>query len=164
MAHTRRQLAEPQGKLAVLIPGLGAVSTTLMAGVELMRQGKATPIGSLTQMGTARLGKRTEGRTVPIRELVPLAEVKDVVFGAWDIVHEDAAQVADRSAVLSREHTGPPPRMARLPMALEGLPVEHDLFIQSAKLKNTLRAIAGEELITHVGFDYYGDDLPLPKK
>jgi myo-inositol-1-phosphate synthase len=103
MAHQRRQLAVPQGKLAVLIPGLGAVSTTLMAGVELMRQGKAMPIGSLTQMGTARLGKRTEGRTVPIRELVPLADAKDVVFGAWDIVHEDAAQVADRSAVLSRE-------------------------------------------------------------
>jgi myo-inositol-1-phosphate synthase len=104
MTQKGRELVAPQGKLAILIPGLGAVSTTLMAGVELMRMGRGRPIGSLTQMGTARLGKRTEGRTVPIKELVPLADVKDVVFGAWDINDEDAAQVADRSAVLTREH------------------------------------------------------------
>jgi myo-inositol-1-phosphate synthase len=99
-----RAVSKPEGKLAVLVPGLGAVSTTLMAGVELARQGKGLPIGSLTQMGTARLGKRTEGRTVKINELVPLASLDDVVFGAWDIISENAYQVAVRSGVLNDKH------------------------------------------------------------
>jgi myo-inositol-1-phosphate synthase len=101
---TKRAVSKPEGKLAVLLPGLGAVSTTLIAGVELIRQGKGMPVGSLTQMGTARLGKRTEGRTVRIQDLVPLANLNDVVFGAWDIISENAAQVAERSDVLSKEH------------------------------------------------------------
>src|SRR5687767_9768200 len=100
MMDNKRTVTKPEGKLAVLIPGLGAVSTTLMAGVELARQGKGQPIGSLTQMGTARLGKRTDNRTVKLSELVPLAELNDVVFGAWDIISEDAYQVAVRSGVL----------------------------------------------------------------
>jgi myo-inositol-1-phosphate synthase len=99
-----RAVSKPEGKLAVLVPGLGAVSTTLMAGVELARQGKGLPIGSLTQMGTARLGKRTDGRTVKINELVPLASLDDVVFGAWDIISENAYQVAVRSGVLNDKH------------------------------------------------------------
>ena len=99
-----RAVSKPEGKLAVLLPGLGAVSTTLIAGVEMMRQGKGLPVGSLTQMGTARLGKRTEGRTVRIQDLVPLAHVNDIAFGAWDIISENAAQVAERSDVLSKEH------------------------------------------------------------
>lgn len=102
--ENKRSVAKPDGKLAVLIPGLGAVSTTLMAGVELARKGKGHPIGSLTQMGTARLGKRTDGRTVKLNELVPLAELKDVAFGAWDIIREDAYEVAVRSGVLSDKH------------------------------------------------------------
>ncbi|NVI99316.1 inositol-3-phosphate synthase [Myxococcus sp. AM001] len=102
--ENKRSVAKPDGKLAVLIPGLGAVSTTLMAGVELARQGKGHPIGSLTQMGTARLGKRTDGRTVKLNELVPLAELKDIAFGAWDIIREDAYEVAVRSGVLSDKH------------------------------------------------------------
>lgn len=99
-----RAVSKPEGKLAVLVPGLGAVSTTLMAGVELARQGKGLPIGSLTQMGTARLGKRTDGRTVKINELVPLASLDEVVFGAWDIISENAYQVAVRSGVLNDKH------------------------------------------------------------
>jgi myo-inositol-1-phosphate synthase len=99
-----RAVSRPEGKLAVLVPGLGAVSTTLMAGVELARQGKGLPIGSLTQMGTARLGKRNEGRTVKINELVPLTSLEDVVFGAWDIISENAYQVAVRSGVLHDKH------------------------------------------------------------
>ncbi len=99
-----RAVSKPEGKLAVLVPGLGAVSTTLMAGVELARHGKGLPIGSLTQMGTARLGKRTDGRTVKINELVPLASLEDVVFGAWDIISENAYQVAVRSGVLNDKH------------------------------------------------------------
>ncbi|HSP79081.1 MAG TPA: inositol-3-phosphate synthase [Myxococcaceae bacterium] len=99
-----RAVSRPEGRLAVLLPGLGAVATTLIAGVELMRQGLGAPVGSLTQMGMARLGKRTEGRNVRIKDLVPLADLNDVVFGAWDIISENAAQVAERSGVLSREH------------------------------------------------------------
>src|SRR5689334_12030273 len=95
---------KPEGKLAVLLPGLGAVATTFIAGVELIRRGQAVPVGSLTQMGTARLGKRTDGRTVKLSELVPLAGLNDLVFGAWDIVSEDAAKVAERSGVLSPAH------------------------------------------------------------
>jgi myo-inositol-1-phosphate synthase len=102
--ENNKKVAKPEGKLAVLIPGLGAVSTTLMAGVELARQGKGAPIGSLTQMGTARLGKRTDGRTVKLNELVPLASMDDVAFGAWDIISEDAYQVAVRSGVLNDKH------------------------------------------------------------
>ncbi|XXF78616.1 inositol-3-phosphate synthase [Myxococcaceae bacterium GXIMD 01537] len=99
-----RAVSKPEGKLAVLLPGLGAVSTTLIAGVELARQGKGLPIGSLTQMGTARLGKRTEGRTVKLNELVPLASLDEVAFGAWDIISENAYQVAVRSGVLNDKH------------------------------------------------------------
>ncbi len=97
------KLERPTGRLAVLMPGLGAVSTTFMAGVELVRRGLARPVGSLTQLGTARLGKRTEGRVLPLRDLVPLASLNDLAFGAWDIVNEDAAAVAERSSVLSGE-------------------------------------------------------------
>src|SRR5580704_18559713 len=78
------KIAPAKGKLGVLLPGLGAVSTTFMAGVELVRKGKALPVGSLTQMGTIRLGKRTEGRTPLINKFVPLAELKDLAFGGWD--------------------------------------------------------------------------------
>ena len=99
--------ARPEGRLAILLPGLGAVATTLIAGVELARRGLGKPIGSLTQMGTIRLGKRTEGRTVRIDELVGLASLDDVVFGAWDIVNEDAWQVAKRSNVLPAEQLAP---------------------------------------------------------
>jgi len=74
-------IAPPKGKLGILTPGMGAVSTTLMAGVELVRQGASLPIGSLTQMGTIRLGKRTEARVPKIKDFVPLANLKDLVFG-----------------------------------------------------------------------------------
>jgi myo-inositol-1-phosphate synthase len=104
---TRTNLPSPSGKLAVLIPGLGAVATTFIAGVELARRGLGQPIGSLTQLGTARLGKRTDRRVVPISELVPLASLNDLVFGAWDIVNENALQVARRSAVLPEERLAP---------------------------------------------------------
>ena len=74
-----------KGKLGVMIPGMGAVATTFVAGVEAIRKGLAKPIGSLTQMGTVRLGKRTEGRTPKIKEFVPLAGLDDLVFTGWDI-------------------------------------------------------------------------------
>ena len=88
------KIAPAQGKLGVLLVGLGAVSTTFIAGVLTIRRGLATPIGSLTQMGTVRLGKRTEGRSPHIRDFVPLASLDDLVFGAWDIFEENCYEAA----------------------------------------------------------------------
>ena len=95
-------IAEPRGKLGVLIPGLGAVATTLMAGVEAVRRGLALPIGSLTQMGTIRLGKRTDGRSPAIKDFVPLAALDDLVFGGWDVLPDNAYQAALKAGVLER--------------------------------------------------------------
>ncbi len=92
-----------QGKLGILLPGLGAVGTTVVAGVELIRRGFAKPIGSLTQMGTIRLGKRTEDRIPKIKDFVPLAGLEDIVFGAWDIFPENAYDSALHAKVLSTE-------------------------------------------------------------
>jgi myo-inositol-1-phosphate synthase len=91
---------EARGTLGVLLVGLGAVSSTFIAGVELIKKGVGKPIGSLTQLGTIRLGKRTEKRTPPIREFVPLAAVDDLTFGAWDIFPDNAYQAALRARVL----------------------------------------------------------------
>jgi myo-inositol-1-phosphate synthase len=90
----------PAGRLGVLTPGLGAVATTFMAGVESIRRGHAKPIGSLTQMATIRLGKRTENRSPLIKEFVPLAELDDLVFGAWDPIPDDAYTAAKKAGVL----------------------------------------------------------------
>jgi myo-inositol-1-phosphate synthase len=94
-------IAPPKGKLGVLTPGMGAVSTTLMAGVELVRRGESVPVGSLTQMGTIRLGKRTEGRVPKIKDFVKLAQLGDLVFGGWDIYTDDAYQAAANAGVLN---------------------------------------------------------------
>ncbi|HEU0012179.1 MAG TPA: inositol-3-phosphate synthase [Longimicrobium sp.] len=96
------------GKLGILLPGLGAVSTTLMAGVELVRRGLGRPIGSLTQLGTIRLGKRTEARVPRIRDFVPLAGLDDLVFGAWDPLPFNAYDAALTAGVLDRhQHVEP---------------------------------------------------------
>ena len=91
------------GKLGVLLVGLGAVSTTFIAGVEAIKQGIAEPIGSVTQMGTIRLGKRTENRVPLIKDFVPLAKLEDLVFGAWDIFPESAYDAAMHAGVLEKE-------------------------------------------------------------
>lgn len=97
-----------EGRLGILLPGLGAVSTTFIAGVELVRRGISRPIGSVTQMGTIRLGKRTEGRVPRIQDFVPLASLNDVVFGAWDPFPANAYESALVSGVLNRhEHIEP---------------------------------------------------------
>ena len=98
-----QKIAEPKGKLGILLVGLGAVSTTTIAGVIAIRRGLAKPIGSLTQMGTIRLGKRTEGRSPLINEFVPLAGLKDIVFGAWDIFEENAFDAAGTAGVLDKD-------------------------------------------------------------
>ena len=102
------RIAPREGRLGVLLPGLGAVATTVVAGVEAVRQGLARPIGSLSQMNTIRLGKRTDGRTPLIRELVPLAELGQLAFGAWDPIPDDAYDSAVQAGVLDRhEHLDP---------------------------------------------------------
>src|SRR4051795_10999257 len=93
-------IAPARGKLGVLLVGLGAVSTTTIAGVLAVRKGIAKPIGSLTQMGTIRLGKRTEGRSPTIRELVPLTPLDDIVFGGWDIFADDCYAAARTAGVI----------------------------------------------------------------
>jgi len=95
-------IAPPEGKLAVMLPGLGAVSTTFIAGVQAIRKGLTKPIGSLTQMGTIRLGKRTENRRPTIREFMPLATLSDLSFAAWDIFEDDGYQSAIHAGVLER--------------------------------------------------------------
>ncbi len=100
---TKIDIAEPRGKLGILTPGMGAVSTTFMAGVIAIRQGLAKPIGSLTQMGTIRLGKRTEKRMPLIKDFVPLAGLEDLVFGGWDIFEDNAYQAALKAGVLKKE-------------------------------------------------------------
>src|SRR5690606_16483261 len=100
MRHPAIHIAPARGRLGVLLVGLGAVSTTLIAGVHAVRKGMAAPIGSLTQMGTIRLGKRTERRSPPLREFVPLAALEDLVFGAWDLFPDSAYEAARTAAVL----------------------------------------------------------------
>src|SRR3954464_7164424 len=92
------------GKLGILTPGMGAVATTFMAGVEAIRRGTAKPIGSLTRVGPIRLGKRTDGRSPLIQEFVPLTKLDDLVFGGWDLFPDDAYQAAKKAGVLSKEH------------------------------------------------------------
>ncbi|MCK4414601.1 MAG: inositol-3-phosphate synthase [Candidatus Eisenbacteria sp.] len=97
------QIAPASGKLGILTPGLGAVSTTFMAGVFALRRGLAAPTGSLTQLGTIRLGKRTENRSPRIADFVPLSGLDDLVFGAWDIFPDNAYDAACKAGVLEKD-------------------------------------------------------------
>src|SRR5499433_4192084 len=93
-----------RGKLGILLPGMGAVATTFVAGVMNIRRGLAKPIGSLTQMGTIRLGKRTDNRSPKIKDFVPLADLNDLSFGGWDIFPDTAYEAAAKAGVLTRGH------------------------------------------------------------
>jgi myo-inositol-1-phosphate synthase len=95
-----QKIAEPAGKLGILLVGMGAVSTTTIAGVLAVRRGLAKPIGSLTQMGTVRLGKRTEARSPLVKTFVPLASLDDIVFGGWDIFEDNSYEAAKTAGVL----------------------------------------------------------------
>jgi myo-inositol-1-phosphate synthase len=101
-AQDNVQIAPANGKLGVLIPGIGAVTTTFIAGVEAVKRGTAAPVGSLTQLSTIRLGKRTDNNTPKIKDFVPLAGIDDLVFGGWDIYEDTAYQSAVNAAVLDR--------------------------------------------------------------
>jgi myo-inositol-1-phosphate synthase len=102
-ARQGSEIAPAKGKLGVMIPGMGAVATTFVAGVEAVRKGLASPIGSLTQMGTIRLGKRTDGRSPKIKEFVPLSSLNDMVFTGWDIFEDDMYQAAMKAGVLEKD-------------------------------------------------------------
>lgn len=97
------EIAPAKGKLGVLLVGLGAVSTTFIAGVEAIKEGLAEPIGSLTQMGTIRLGKRTDNRVPKVKQFVPLANLNDLVFGAWDIFPDSAFEAAMHAGVIEKD-------------------------------------------------------------
>src|SRR5271166_4054955 len=92
-----------KGKLGVMVVGLGAVATTMIAGVEAIRRGLAKPIGSLTQMGTVRLGKRTDNKSPLIKDFVPLADLNDVVFTGWDIFEDNVYESAAHAKVLDEK-------------------------------------------------------------
>ena len=94
------QIAPAEGKLGILVPGMGAVTTTFIAGLEAIKRGLGRPIGSLTQLGTIRLGKRTEGRSPAIQDFVPLARLEDIVVGGWDIFEDNAYEAAVKAGVL----------------------------------------------------------------
>jgi myo-inositol-1-phosphate synthase len=97
------EIQTPKGKLGIMIPGMGAVATTFVAGVEAVRKGIAKPIGSLTQMGTIRLGKRTDALSPKIKEFVPLASLDDLVFTGWDIFEDNMYAAATKAGVLERD-------------------------------------------------------------
>jgi myo-inositol-1-phosphate synthase len=101
--HHSSEIQAPKGKLGVMIPGMGAVATTFVAGVEAIRKGLAKPIGSLTQMGTIRLGKRTDALSPKIKEFVPLATLNDLVFTGWDIFEDNMYAAAAKAGVLERQ-------------------------------------------------------------
>src|SRR5438094_5329892 len=102
MVHKGVKIETPSGKLGVLIPGLGAVSTTFISGVEAVKKKIAQPIGSLTQLGTIRLGKRTEKRVPKIHDFVPLASLDSLVFGGWDIYEDNCYESAMKAGVLDK--------------------------------------------------------------
>src|ERR1700689_5729455 len=101
--RTAGKVQPATGKLGVMVVGMGAVATTMIAGVEAVRQGVTKPIGSLTQMGTIRLGKRTDNKSPLIKDFVPLADLNDVVFTGWDIFEDNVYEAAAHAKVLDKE-------------------------------------------------------------
>ncbi|HPH66747.1 MAG TPA: inositol-3-phosphate synthase, partial [Kofleriaceae bacterium] len=102
MGKARVDVKPATGKLGILMPGMGAVATTFMAGVIAARRGIAKPIGSLTQMGTVRIGKRSDNNSPKIQDYIPIANMKDIAFGGWDIFPDNAYEAALRAGVLEK--------------------------------------------------------------
>ncbi len=132
------QIAPAEGKLGVLIPGMGAVTTTFLAGLEAIKRGLGKPVGSLTQLGTVRLGKRTEGRSPAIKDFVPLANLEDLVVGTWDIFEDNAYEAAVNAGVLDR------PLLEQLKEPLTTLKPMKAVFDQ-----NFVKRINGPNVMTH---------------
>jgi myo-inositol-1-phosphate synthase len=137
------------GKLGVLLVGLGAVATTFIAGVENARRGSGRPIGAVTQMGTIRLGKRTEHRNPLIKDFVPLAELDQLVFGAWDPIADNAYEAALKAGVLDKhEHIEP---IADFLKTIEPMPAVFDQYyvkrLEGANTKSADNKLALAEAI-----------------
>ena len=137
MADRGVEIAPADGKLGILLVGLGAVSTTLVAGVEAIKRGISEPVGSLTQMGTIRLGLRTDNRSPLIKDFVPLASLDDIVFGAWDIFHDSAYDAAVNAGVLDKD------LLNQIPEPLSSLKPMAAVFEQ-----NYVKRITGENVKT----------------
>ena len=151
MSTKKPTIAPAEGKLGVLTVGLGAVASTLIAGVELAKRGLGAPIGSLTQMDTIRLGKRTDGRNPMIKDFVPLARLEDIVWGAWDVFPDDAYVAASRAGVLEQgKHieagqlwAGSPARFVRdlNEAAIAGMRLGVAHYVNNAKLHAAATAV-----------------------
>lgn len=148
---TESNCKKPSGKLAVLTVGLGAVSTTFIAGVELTRKGKGKPIGSLTQMATATFGKNDVCQKKMIKDLVPLADLNDLVFGAWDVVGEDGLTVVKRSAVLNDKDIA---ACADFMKTIKPRPGIHDPeYVRELPVDNAMKAATVADKIAQVRED-----------
>ena len=140
------------GKLGVLLPGFGAVATTFVAGVEAARRGIALPVGSLTQMATIRLGKRTDERTPLIKDFVPLAGLDDLVFGSWDPIPDDGYQSAVNAGVLHKEHHLDP--IKDFLSAIKPMPAAFDTkYVKKLNGPNTKTATNKKELAEAIRAD-----------
>jgi myo-inositol-1-phosphate synthase len=139
------EIKPAKGKLGVLLPGFGAVATTFVAGVEAARRGLAKPIGSLTQMQTIRLGKRTESKTPLIKDFVPLAALEDLVFGAWDPIPDDGYASAVNAGVLHKEqHIDP---MKDFLSGIQPMPAAFDTkYVKKLEGPNVKKAANKREL------------------
>ncbi len=145
------EIVPAEGKLGVLLVGLGAVSTTFVAGVEAIRRGRAKPFGSLSQMNTIRLGKRTEGRAPLIKDFLPLAGLDDLVFGAWDPIPDDAYRSAEVAGVLSAEDIAPLEEFLR---SIEPMPAAFDKrYVKKLDGPNVKRAESKKALVEQVRED-----------
>jgi myo-inositol-1-phosphate synthase len=133
-----RKIEPAKGKLGILMPGMGAVATTFMAGIEAVKKGLGEPVGSLTQLGTVRLGKRTDNRSPYIRDFVPLATPKQLVFGGWDIFEDNAYEAAAHARVLQPELLG------KVKPALQKIKPMKAVFD-----KNYVKRIDGPNVKTH---------------
>jgi myo-inositol-1-phosphate synthase len=150
-----RDIAPATGKLGVMLVGLGAVSTTFIAGVENVRRGRAMPIGSLSQMATIRLGRRTDKRAPKIKDFVPIADLKELVFAAWDPIPDDAYTAAVKAGVLDRhEHLEP---IKEFLQGIKPLPAAFDQYyvkrlqgtnVKKAKTKRELAEQLREDIRT----------------
>src|SRR5690606_10774492 len=138
------RIAPAEGRLGVLLPGLGAVATTFIAGVEAVRRGRAAPIGSLTQMANIRLGRRTEGRQPKIKDFVPLASLEQLVFGGWDPIPDDAYESAIQAGVLERKDIDP---LADLLKSIRPMPaVFYEAYVRQLDGENVKRGKTKRDL------------------
>lgn len=149
--RTPIRIAPAEGRLGILLPGMGAVATTAMAGVEAIRQKIAQPIGSVTQMATIRLGHRRDNRAPLIKDFVPLASIDDIVFGGWDIYAENAYEAAVRARVLDERHLeAVRPALERVVPMTAAFDHQYIRRIDGTNVKKGTRRQMAEELVEDI--------------